>query len=135
MRHCILVIVTFSILILTACSSKQNYREIYVEECDYVYKEVVSEKVRPDLTRCSSGECILSGAFIFSTVGALATLDEQVTQQKYFDELKAACHEKGVAITEKPSEKRIYLNKRPSKQNKTDNDSELGDIERQTNFN
>ena len=117
-------------LFLTACMSGQKYQEVYVEECDYVYKQVIKEKINPDFRLLNSAERIISGAFIYSTIGALATLDENTQQQKYYQEFKEACAKKGIVITEKPTEKRIYLNKRvPTKKN-INSDSELSDIER-----
>jgi hypothetical protein len=117
-------------IFLTACMSGQKYQEVYVEECDHMYKQVIKEKINPDFRRCNSAECITSGAFIYSTIGALATLDENTQQQKYYQEFKEACAKKGIVITEKPTEKRIYLNKRvPTKKN-INSDSELSDIER-----
>jgi hypothetical protein len=117
-------------IFLTACMSGQKYQEVYVEECDHMYKQVIKEKINPDFRRCNSAECITSGAFIYSTIGALATLDESAQQQKYYQEFKDACAKKGIEITEEPTEKRIYLNKRvPTKKNINSN-SELSDIER-----
>lgn len=125
-----LTVIVITSFFLTACMNGQKYQEVYVEECDHVYKQVIKGKINPDFRRCSSSECIASGAFIFSTIGALATLDESTQQQKYYQEFKEACAKKGIVITEEPTEKRIYLNKRvPAKKN-INSDSDLSDIER-----
>ncbi|RZQ55056.1 hypothetical protein C1E23_00525 [Pseudoalteromonas phenolica] len=126
-----LTVTVITPLFLTACMSSKNYQEVYVEECDVPFKIVKKSTLEyPHFELFAPFNPLIEAAAVYSIVSSLATLDEITQQQNYYQEFKDECAKKGIEITEIPTEKRIYLNKRvPTKKN-INSDSELSDIER-----
>ena len=124
-------ITTFLTLFLSACTGSQKYYEVYVKECDVPYKVVNDETTElPKLTYVEVRNNFLIYGFIYTLIPTLTTVDSTARQQAYYREFKRSCAEKGITITEMPTERRIYLNKKQLTANKQNSDSELSDIER-----
>jgi len=118
-------------LLLPACIKSKKYYEVYTEECNVPYKVVKSTPV-PLKSITDFGpkdNFIIYGASITLSQIFKVTSDS-IKQQTYYEEFKKACAEQGVTITQKPTERRIYLNKRLSSSKEINSDSDLSEIER-----
>ena len=119
------------ILLLSACAGSQNYHEVYVKECDVPYKVVNDETTElPKLTYVDVKNSFLIYGFIYTLIPTLSNVDSTARQQAYYREFKRSCAAKGITITEMPTERRVYLNKKQLATTKQNSNSELSDIER-----
>ena len=117
-------------LVLSACIKSKKYQEVYTEECNVPYKVVKSRPIPPEhLTDFNPKDIIIHGASL-ALAQMLEVSSDSIQQQTYYEEFKKACAEQGVTISQRPTERRVYLNKRPSSRKEINSNSDLSEIER-----